>query len=541
MKKILLLLLLISCLLFLRPSAVKAAGEFRFQENSTWELKEDGTIFATSKLKVTNLTRDYYSTGYYFWLPAEEVRDLSANYDDGYKIQTNQEADQEVVNGLTYKYQKIELKFPREIGGFGASFNVNLSFTMVGSLAQKGQTREFNLPNLAMDQESTQNITVKAPKSFGNAHFPADDPKTSREDNEFYYITYENEQLVKKSQTIVFGDQMSRRLTYDYPIENRDILPSFFKFYLPMTNDKQKVYVKSVDPKPVYEGIDKDGSSYFYFFLLPAQKLTVKAEVEILTKANEVNFDRSGMLKDFAPDLDKYVTKEQYWQIDNPIVKAKAKELIKTEDTVFTNAKRVYDYIVSTFEYSQEKLAKNERLGAVEALKNPKYVVCQEYADAYIAILRAGDIPAREYYGMTDAEELTSSEKNLLHAWTEVYIPKYGWLTVDPTWGESGVEFGKLAFDHLAINFDTGSDEAYAVVMKNNNPYDMGTIYEKNVKLSEIKATASGRILPGDNPVLDSVMLANRPLLLGASIIIFIALALITALTRLIHKKRNNK
>ncbi|MGC8816214.1 MAG: transglutaminase domain-containing protein [Candidatus Hadarchaeum sp.] len=68
--------------------------------------------------------------------------------------------------------------------------------------------------------------------------------------------------------------------------------------------------------------------------------------------------------------------------------------------------------------------------------------VCTDYANLFLGFCRAVGLPARSVLGYG----LRSEEKDLYqeiqsatsHAWVEVWIPNYGWLTVDPTWGDIG-------------------------------------------------------------------------------------------------------
>ena len=68
--------------------------------------------------------------------------------------------------------------------------------------------------------------------------------------------------------------------------------------------------------------------------------------------------------------------------------------------------------------------------GALYAAKT-KTGECSEYADLFVALCRAKKIPARTVSGYVKEEALAPK-----HAWTEVYLRKYGWVPFDPTWGD---------------------------------------------------------------------------------------------------------
>lgn len=471
-----------------------AENKFSFSESSTWQLKSDATISVATGLKVTNLTSNYYATAFSFWLPADSISNVVSTYVDGTPVEVKQTNDKKVVNGLSYDYQRIDLSFSKQMTGIGGGFSINLSYLMTGALKQKGQTYELVLPNFSEDASISESIVVKSPKNFGAAHFLTDDPQKSTADAGFNYFTFSDQSLSQRQQIIDFGETMSRRLDFSYPLENDDILPSFFKLYLPMESDHQSVFVKSVEPQPYYMGKSGD-SNFMYFFLMPGQSVNVKADVEILTTGEKAVSDQSGKISEIPAELGNYTQPAKYWETTDLGIRAKATELIKPSDSVYINAKRVYDFVVSDLTYDQAKIQDNVRVGAAGALKRPDYVVCQEYADLFVTLLRSGGIPAREYYGMTDSDELKASETNILHAWADVYIPKYGWLIADPTWGEAGIQFGKMAFDHLAIDFDSGDDFSRPVALKNGQAYDYGALYVDSIKLTDITATAGGQVL----------------------------------------------
>jgi len=59
--------------------------------------------------------------------------------------------------------------------------------------------------------------------------------------------------------------------------------------------------------------------------------------------------------------------------------------------------------------------------------------VCDEFANLTAALLRARGIPTRYISGY--ANSTLSWEA---HAWVEAYVPGYGWISIDPTYGEVG-------------------------------------------------------------------------------------------------------
>jgi hypothetical protein len=152
-----------------------------------------------------------------------------------------------------------------------------------------------------------------------------------------------------------------------------------------------------------------------------------------------------------------------------------------------------------------------------------------------LTILRAGGIPAREFYGFTDSPELRSSEGNILHAWDEVYLPKFGWLAVDPTWGEAGIKFDRISFNHLAIDYDLGSDFSRPVVTKNDLAYDYGALLT-SATFSDINTTATGESLAlsdsGKTNILDNNRIYLVYLLVGLVVVILLIIIIVKIFKR---------
>lgn len=531
-------LILFALVIIFLPRHTAAAENFKFSESSTWELKTDTSVAVSSTLKVTNLTDNYYATAFSFWLPADSITNVTASYDDGTAIDVKQQNEAKTVNGLTYDYKRIDLSFSKQIVGRSQSFNARINYILNGSLKQKGQVYELVLPSFSDTMQIDKTIIVKAPKTLGAAHFLTGDPSSSRVDTSFNYFSFSDANLTASQQIIDFGDAMSRELDYNYQLQNSDVLPSFFKIYLPMNSNYQTAYLSSISPEPYLKGSDSSGSNFLYFFLLPGQKVDVQAKIQILTKGYPANIDRTGKMSEIPADLASFTSSAKYWETTDPQIQKLATELIKPNDTVFTNASRVYDYVISKLSYNQAKLNNNVRLGAVGALARPDYAVCQEYADLYVAILRAGGIPTREPYGFTDSQELRSSEGNILHAWAEVYLPKFGWLAVDPTWGEAGIKFDRISFDHLAIDYDLGTDFSRPVVEKNHQPYDYGQLLT-SATFSDIKTTATGQTLAladsGKTNILDN----NRVYLIYVLVGLIVLISLIVIIVKISHRPKD--
>jgi transglutaminase-like putative cysteine protease len=141
-------------------------------------------------------------------------------------------------------------------------------------------------------------------------------------------------------------------------------------------------------------------------------------------------------------------------------------------------AKAIYDWIVANIVYEID-LGDPSDKGAAWAYANLKGD-CSEFSDLMVTLLRIQGIPARKMVGLSIVKgsllsgyepfynpsvgdtltwkynkTSTSSPDNDIpgHAWMEYYIPNYGWITCDPTWGQSGLNFfNRIDYVHLATS-----------------------------------------------------------------------------------------
>ena len=90
--------------------------------------------------------------------------------------------------------------------------------------------------------------------------------------------------------------------------------------------------------------------------------------------------------------------------------------------------KGVYDYVIDHMDYV---VRGEDDKGALTALELGKGD-CTEYADLFVAICRAKNIPARVVTGYTVRTDVETSK----HNWTEVYMKDRGWVPIDPTTGD---------------------------------------------------------------------------------------------------------
>lgn len=145
----------------------------------------------------------------------------------------------------------------------------------------------------------------------------------------------------------------------------------------------------------------------------------------------------------------------------------------KEEQDVINKAWRNYLYVTSSMTYDTDIKYANQ--GSASAFLN-EVGVCEDFADLFIALCRAQNIPARYVSGYladvnnTNAYNDYVNEK--LHAWAEFYVPHYGWIPVDCVYQQKNhnpVAFGQLASDHLPLAYGTDFRIGKITMMPNSN------------------------------------------------------------------------
>ena len=129
---------------------------------------------------------------------------------------------------------------------------------------------------------------------------------------------------------------------------------------------------------------------------------------------------------------------------DSSRIKALAKEITLNLDSDYDKAIALESYFYNNgFVYDLD--FDTSGLNAENFLFETKTGVCFEYATAMVLLARAADIPARFCvgYNMTDLNENKSSAFNYVistkdaHAFPELYIKGYGWMSFEPTMADT--------------------------------------------------------------------------------------------------------
>lgn len=197
----------------------------------------------------------------------------------------------------------------------------------------------------------------------------------------------------------------------------------------------------------------------------PGEKKTLQLSYRIIVK--EIKTRKNLLEKITYPnyvidDQYKYYTRsERMIESDDAEIVSIAKKIKNKTQNPFQFAKAAYDYVIDNITYKQATA------GTAKKCLAKKQGECGDYAALFVAICRAGGIPARPVAGAWCQGD------NSWHCWAEFNLPGVGWIPADPTIGQQSEDkrkyyFGNLDNNHLPLmkcfnsKFDSpkGSKEA---------------------------------------------------------------------------------
>lgn len=240
----------------------------------------------------------------------------------------------------------------------------------------------------------------------------------------------------------------------NYPEILQSISKNILELSLPryVEETSQTVKIESISPTPEKISIDEEGNIIATFEVDSNRESTVSVSGYVWVKQpaySDRNEIPNPTIEEYSEiimndeKLVRYLDATKYWQVNDPYIKKESDKIKDGQINVLDLIKADYQYVNEKLEYDQSKADTiNDRIGAKQALQG-EASVCMEYADAMISILRAQGIASRAVIGYGNLNELAETPENQVrHQWVQVWIPEYGWLSVDPTWESENMDIG---------------------------------------------------------------------------------------------------
>lgn len=432
---------LISCILslifFNTAIPVKAVDDFQTRYQSEYRVLENGTTRVTQQVSLTNNLANVYVDKYSFAIGSTRVNNISG-YDDLGPLK---------INVQTLENQtKLNFEFNQQVTGKGNSLDFVFSFDSQDFAVKSGQVWEISLPKLNQtDQFEDYSVVLITPASFDQPALISPQPSsiiTGESDNQYLF----NKQTVKDMGiSATFGEQQIFDFELDYHLKNDRTYPVRTEIALPPDTSYQRIYLNDLSPQPKNIRVDVDGNWLAEYQLKANEALDIKAQgqAKVFLEPQPISA---------AEQLSNYLSKDQYWPVNDPDIKTKAQELETIEN--------IYQFVTNWLVYDYGRIDSGvERLGADQALANPESALCMEFTDLFVSLARSAGIPARAItgYAYTHNSKLKplAAETDLLHSWPEYYDQSEKvWRQVDPTWENTtgGVDFfHNFDLNHLTL------------------------------------------------------------------------------------------
>jgi transglutaminase-like putative cysteine protease len=255
------------------------------------------------------------------------------------------------------------------------------------------------------------------------------------------------------------------------------------KLWIPVPRewDSQKaVKIISVEPEPhaTYEDPEHGNKIYYWDFeKLPAKdtyKVKIRYRTEVFEVYSDIDPEKIGPYDMQSEEYQLY-TRSTYTTNINPEIRELSQTAVGNETNPYLKVKRIFEFVIRNMRY---KDIKRERGSGIESILSFSFIdsetgerhfegICDHYSLLFVAMCRAAGIPARGETGIVswgpwikekdivfdDNRHTQLSPDGLAaarlygpmrgHIWAEFYIPAYGWIPADPTWGALGYQVNK--------------------------------------------------------------------------------------------------
>lgn len=272
--------------------------------------------------------------------------------------------------------------------------------------------------------------------------------------------------------------------------------------------------------------------------------VTEMQQQDILSEYEEyVERTYVGIPEPYRSDIDAYISRELAEV--RQFMDHYGESASETARYRYELATYVSDYLRLAYTYSLDG-ANNSSNPVMQFLNDTKRGHCSLYASAMTLILRELGVPARYCTGFyVQAPEGSNSvllrEKNL-HAWVEVYVGEYGWVTFDPTSSaaypdQNGASEAAATTENASYEATVNATSEEIIEPVSNaapESVDVPTEEHNTTNAFQTSEANTSDEDPGIN-FIDAIL----PYL-PASIVVIAVAAVLTALLIRLHKLKNN-
>ena len=429
--------------------------EFLIDLVINYNYNENGYFEVEKNFSIVNLQNDLAITSFTQNLEEYNYFDLEARDTNG-KLEFA-EAEENDTKRVTVSLRGIKI-------GKNQSNKFTLVYKSRDLVQKNGNILNVNLPKIPKNNIRTLKINLSIPQNSGNIIYISPNPNLKEIKDNKYLFQFEGENILDKAISATFGEYQLINFNIKYDLNNETKWFQTREIALvPDITKRQEIRIESLEPKPLEIYEDEDGNYLAKYRLNPSSKLEVSLKGSVRTYGVQIDPEKGGNFNDIPQDLIKKYTKEEiFWEVNSKEVRETSEKILDRNKNVSLNAQKIYKFLIDNYKYDFEILKKNsiERYGALKTLRRESKMGCMEFTDTFIALARGMGIPAREINGYAYSKDpeknpinISINEGDRLHAWPEFYDPNFGWIQIDPTWGNtSGIDyFSKLDLNHITL------------------------------------------------------------------------------------------
>lgn len=467
------------------PKPTQANTDFHTQMQNSYIINDQGVANVTQHIGITNKKSNIYATEYTLNIASDRIKNIKIESINGRLIPFTTDA----IDGST----RILITFDDKIVGVDQTQEFYVSYINIDVSQYNGNILELTIPKISNPQEiDDYKVTISVPAAFSIPTAVSPVKYTLEKEPAVTILTFTSKKSLENGISVVFGDRQTYDAKINYHLQNTGITPIDTQIALPPDTLFQRVFIRSIEPEPLMVNTDMDGNWIASYHLEPKSELHISYHATIQTYISK----RKDFTQQFS-DLKDYLKPLPYWDSDA--------EIVKTFSQSNSSASEIYQFTIDRLSYGYTRIDNNttNRLGASQAINNPKDSLCLEYSDTFIALARASGIPARMHTGYAHTQNNILRPlgliKDVLHAWPEYFdFETQNWLPIDPTWGDTtgGADyFNQFDVNHITLAIHGLSSEkpypAGFYKSEQENGKDIDIVISNTTPLQEIKFDSS--------------------------------------------------
>lgn len=221
----------------------------------------------------------------------------------------------------------------------------------------------------------------------------------------------------------------------------------------------QMVRKIEITEKPESRTEDSEGNDFLHYTierLEPGSLKNFTFNVSLRLKSIDFNIyeSKTGKIQK-DEQLSRYLLESPYINVNDQSIQTEARKIARKSKNPADIARNTYEWVIENINYQQIP-------GEADASQTLKVGEggSAEFGNLFVALMRANGIPARRISGwghrFKKSEELF--QQRFSHGWAEFYLPRYGWMPVDPTFGRTSrfESFAKTDPAHVIMTIGAG-------------------------------------------------------------------------------------